>query len=45
LNNVYFDFNSILDITSKMKNDACIHITFDIGIKVLISQCEFFSLI
>lgn len=32
LNNVHFDFNSILDITSKMKNDMLIHIIFDMGV-------------
>lgn len=26
LNNVHFDFNSILDMTSKMKNDVLVHI-------------------
>lgn len=38
LNNVHFDFNSILDITSKMKNDVLIHITFDMGVKGLIKS-------
>lgn len=32
LNNVHFDFNSILDITSKMKNDVLIHIIFDMEV-------------
>lgn len=35
LNNVHFDFNSILDITSKMKNDVLIHIVFDMGVEGL----------
>lgn len=32
LNNVHFDFNSVLDITSKMKNDVLIHIIFDMEV-------------
>ena len=33
LSNVHFDFNSILDITSKMKNDVLIHNHFWLGSK------------
>lgn len=36
LNNVHFDFNSILDITSKIKNDVLIHIVFYMGVEGLI---------
>lgn len=32
LNSVHFDFNGILDITSKMKNDVLIHIIFDMEV-------------
>lgn len=42
LNNVHFDFNSILDITSKMKNDVLIHIVFDMGVEGLIKSVWIF---
>lgn len=38
LNNVHFDFNRVLDITSKMKTDVLIHIIFDVGVKALIKS-------
>lgn len=37
LNNAHFDFNRVLDITSKMKNGVLIiHIIFDVGVRGLI---------
>lgn len=42
LNNVHFDFNSILDISSKMKNDVLIHIVFDMGVEGLIKSVWIF---
>lgn len=42
LNNVHFDFNGILDITSKMKNDVLIHIVFDMGVEGLIKSVWIF---
>lgn len=42
LNNVHFDFNSILDISSKMKNDVLIHIVFDMGVEGLIKSVWMF---
>lgn len=42
LNNVHFDFNSILDMTSKMKNDVLVHIVFDMGVESLIKSVWLF---